>query len=78
MLFLIFKFQKCFKEIQFLRKKFMSEKNYWLCGATWGNDDLRKKFVEQDVWILGWEGDNKQFIPNKVLTLNLLFKRIRV
>lgn len=30
--------------------------NYWIVGASWGGSDLQDaKFVEQGIWMLGWE-----------------------
>jgi len=30
--------------------------NYWVVGASWGGADLQDaKFVEQGIWMLGWE-----------------------
>ena len=30
--------------------------NYWVVGASWGGIDHQdKKFIEQGIWMLGWE-----------------------
>lgn len=34
--------------------------NYWLVGASWGGTDHQdQRFIEQGIWILGWE-DGRQ------------------
>ncbi|MEB3733160.1 hypothetical protein ULF88_01245 [Halopseudomonas pachastrellae] len=33
--------------------------NYWVVGASWGGTEHQdKKFIEQGIWMLGWEEDD--------------------
>ncbi|WP_028863870.1 hypothetical protein [Psychromonas aquimarina] len=34
--------------------------NYWVVGASWGGVQHQdKKFIEQGIWMLGWEDGNQ-------------------
>ena len=35
----------------------MTNSKIWLCGATWGSEDLYDQFIAKDQWILGWTDD---------------------
>ena len=35
----------------------MKHTRTWLCGATWGSDDLYDQFIRDDKWVLGWTND---------------------
>lgn len=35
----------------------MKHTRTWLCGATWGSDDLYDQFIREDKWVLGWTND---------------------
>lgn len=35
----------------------MTSSKIWLCGATWGAEDLYDQFIAEDQWILGWTND---------------------
>lgn len=33
--------------------------NYWVVGAFWGGRHQDQKFIEQGIWMLGWEKGNQ-------------------
>ena len=34
--------------------------NYWVVGASWGGVEHQdKRFIEQGIWMLGWEEDDQ-------------------
>ena len=35
----------------------MKYERVWLCGATWGQDDLYDQFIDEGKWVLGWSND---------------------
>ena len=35
----------------------MKHTRTWLCGATWGSDDLYDQFIREEKWVLGWTND---------------------
>ena len=35
------------------------DKQYWVVGATYGNDDQYDRFLKGGFWMLGWEVDDQ-------------------
>ena len=38
----------------------MKNINYWFAGATFGNVDMYKEFIENGFWYMGWEEYQKE------------------